>query len=149
MAMTSKTVDNRRTGLSKTEIEDIVELAVARAMKQTMQVTLPEVVHVAVTRAMSSYEHECVLDLSDRELEAAQTLIDVMRSAGNGDSVAGVEVIRKNHDFIAKMRVRLDKAGDTITGYILKGVMTVLLMVFGLGLTFLLFVKNGGTPPTP
>jgi hypothetical protein len=149
MAMTSKTVDNRRTGLSKKEIEDIVELAVARAMKQTMQITLPEVVHVAVTRAMSNYEHECVLDLSDRELEAANTLVDVMKSAGNGDAVAGVEIIRKNHDFITKMRARLDKAGDTVTGYVLKGVMTVIFMVFSLGLAFLLFVKNGGNPPTP
>ena len=134
---------------TKEEIEKMVEDAVLKAMRGVFAVGLTEVVRCAVVKAMENYEHECVLDLSSKELEATQNLVDVLRATGQGDVIHGVEEIRENHAFICKLRKKLDKAGDTITGCILKAVMTVLLAATGFGLAFFLYFRNGGPPPSP
>ena len=134
---------------TKEEIEQMVQDAVMKAMRGVFAVGLTEVVHCAVTKAMQNYEHECVLDLSPKEVEAAQTLIDVAKATGHGDVTAGVEEIRENHVFICRLRKKLDKAGDTVTSCVLKAVMTVLLAATGLGLIFLFFIKNNSGPGAP
>ena len=134
---------------TKDEIEKMVEDAVLKAMRGVFAVGLTEVVRCAVVKAMENYEHECVLDLSPKELEATQNLVDVLRATGQGDVLHGVEEIRENHAFICKLRKKLDKAGDTITGCILKAVMAVLLASTGFGLAFFLYFRNGGPPPSP
>ena len=134
---------------SKEDIEKMVEDAVLKAMKGVFAVGLTEVVRCAVVKAMENYEHECVLDFSAKELEATQNLVDVLRATGQGDVIHGVEEIRENHAFVCKLRKKLDKAGDTVTGCILKAVMTVLLAATGMGLAFFLYFRNGGPPPSP
>ena len=134
---------------SKEDIEKMVEDAVLKAMKGVFAVGLTEVVRCAVVKAMENYEHECVLDFSPKEVEAAQTMIDVARAAGHGDVGVGVEEIRENHAFVCRLRKKLDKAGDTVTGCILKAVMTVILAATGMGLAFFLYFRNGGQPPSP
>lgn len=137
------------TEFSKEEVEQMVEAAVLKAMKGVFAVGLTEIVHCAVTRAMSTYQHECVLDLNPQELEAAQSLIDVVKSAGHGNVTVGVEEIRDNHVFTTRLRKKLDNMGDAVTSCVLKVVMTVLLTATGIGLVFMLFIKNPGSPPGP
>lgn len=134
---------------TKEDIEKMVEDSVLKAMKGVFAVGLTEVVRCAVVKAMENYEHECVLDLSSKELEATLSLVDVIKATGHGDMNNGVQEIRENHAFICKLRKKLDKAGDTVTGCILKGVMTILIAATGIGLAFLLLTRNGGSPPSP
>lgn len=134
---------------TKEEIEKMVEDAVAKAMKGVFAIGLTEVVHCAVTKALQNYEHECVLDFSSKEIEAAQTLLDVVKATGHGDLADGIEEIRENHSFTCRLRKKLDKAGDTITSCVLKAVMTILLTATGLGLVFFFFIKGAGGPPAP
>lgn len=134
---------------TKEEIEAIVEAAVARAMKGVFAVGLTEVVHCAVTKALQGYEHECILDFSSKEIEAVQTLFDVVKATGHGDLADGIEEIRENHSFTCRLRKKLDKAGDTITSCVLKAVMTILLTATGVGLVFFFFIKGGGGQPSP
>lgn len=135
---------------SKEEVEKMVEEAVIRAMKGVFAVSLTEVVHCAVTKAMSEYTHECVFDLSQKEVEAVESLIGAIKSVGHGDIEKGAENIRDNHAFVSRLRIKLDKAGDTVTSCILKAVTTIVLSAFGLGVVFLLYIKSGnGSPPHP
>lgn len=136
--------------LSKEEIEKMVEDAVVKAMKGVFAVALTEVVHLAVTKAMDGYSHECVLDLSPKEIEAVESLLGTIKSVGHGDLDKGVEGVRENHVFVARLRTKLDKAGDAVTSCILRAVTTVVLSTLGLGIIFLLYIKSGnGNPPHP
>ena len=135
---------------SKEEVEKMVEEAVIRAMKGVFAVSLTEVVHCAVTKAMSEYTHECIFDLSPKEVDAVENLIGAVKSVGHGDIEKGAENIRENHAFVSRLRIKLDKAGDTVTSCVLKAVTTIVLSAVGLGVVFILYAKSGGgNPPHP
>ena len=130
-------------GYSKEEVEAMVAKAVEKAMNGILMVAITETVHCAVTQAMKDYKHECLLDLDERELEAMQTMVDVVKSTGHGNIISGVEEIRENHTFVVKLRKRCEKAGETMTQTLVKGITGAVMLAMAIGVAYLLFKQTG------
>ena len=130
-------------GYSKEEVEAMVAKAVERAMNGILMVAITETVHCAVTQAMKDYKHECLLDLDERELEAMQTMVDVVKSTGHGNIVAGVEEIRENHTFVVRLRKKCEKASETMAQTLVKGVTGAVMLAIAVGAAYLLLKQTG------
>ena len=66
---------------------------------------------------------------------------------GNGNIVAGIEEIRENHSFVVKLRKKCEKASETVSQTVIKGVTGVIMMAVAIGIAYLFFkqVGNGGS----
>ena len=132
-------------GYSKEEIDAIVAKSVERAMNGILMVAITETVHCAVTKAMREYTHDCVLDLDASELQAMQTMVDVVKSTGHGNVMTGVEEIRENHNFVVKLRKRCEKAGETVTQTLIKGITGAAMLAVAIGAAYLLLKQTGNS----
>lgn len=122
-------------------IEEAVQSAVAEMTENFVTTVTTVVLHslkcstsVAVAEAMEEYQHKCLLDLDEKEIEATQTFFDVVKATGHGNIVAGIEEIRENHNFIIGLRRRCEKAGEAVVQTVVKGVTSALLIVLVIGI---------------
>ena len=130
-------------GYSKEEVEEMVAKSVERAMNGILMVAITETVHCAVKSAMKDYKHDCVLDLDEKELEAMQTLVDVVKSTGHGNIINGVEEIRENHTFIVKLRKKCERASETVSQTLIKGITGTVMLAVAIGAAYLLLKQTG------
>lgn len=129
--------------ITKEEVEALVAKSVEKAISGILMVAITETVHCAVTQAMKDYKHECLLDLDEKELEAMQTMVDVVKSTGHGNIIAGVEEIRENHTFVVRLRKKCEKAGETMTQTLIKGVTGAIMLAIAVGAAYLLLKQTG------
>lgn len=127
--------------ITKEEVQAMVEKSVEKALSGVLMVAITETVHCAVTKAMREYEHECVLDLNQPEVDAVQNLVDVIRATGHGDINKGVEEIRENHSFIAGIRKRCETASTTVVQTVTKALTTVVFLAIAAGIGYLFIDK--------
>jgi len=109
-------------------------IAITAAVSQTVATTINCSVQLAVTTAMDSYEHECVLDFEPEEVRAVKKLVDACASLGDhGDLRDGVSQVRDSLHFIKKAKARIDKIGGAMLMGIVTAVVGVIILIFSLG----------------
>ena len=81
--------------------------------------------------------------LDEKELEAMQTLVDVVKSTGHGNVIDGVEEIRENHTFIVKLRKKCERASETVSQTLIKGITGAVMLAVAIGAAYLLLKQTG------
>ena len=131
-------------GLTREEVQEMISLAIEKALPDVFTVALSEAVKGAVSQAMREYKHECLLDLEGKDIDAMQNLIEVIRGTGHGKIDEGVEEIRANHAFLSQFRKKADKAGSALIVTIIASLVGAVSVIIG---AVIISVTGGGKTP--
>lgn len=75
---------------------------------------LAAIITKTVKEVLTTYNHECVLDLDAEQLRQVGNLFSAIKEIGQGDLSIGVERIRENHKLITRYCNVTGKIGTTV-----------------------------------
>lgn len=131
-------------GLTREEVQEMISLAIEKALPGVFTVALSEAVKGAVSQAMTEYQHKCLLELNAEEICAMQNLVEVIRGTGHGKINEGVEEIRANHNFLSGFRKKAEKAGGALIVTIIASLVGTISVIIGAGI---ISMTGGGKTP--
>lgn len=72
---------------------------------------LSEIIQSAIKQALSEYQHDCIMELKDEDVEHVRDLVGAIKEVGDGSLAKGIVVIRDNHKFIVSLHKAATKVG--------------------------------------
>ena len=72
---------------------------------------LQDIIKEAVREALSSYQHECIMDLKAEDAACVRDLIGAIKEVGDGDLPKAIVCVRENHKFIKSLHGAALKIG--------------------------------------
>lgn len=78
------------------------------------RVELDAIITKTVKEVLTTYNHECVLDLDEEQLRQVGNLFSAIKEIGQGNLSVGVERVRENHKLITRYCNVTGKIGTTV-----------------------------------
>lgn len=78
------------------------------------RIELDAIITKTVKEVLTTYKHQCGLDLDEEQLRQVGNLFSAIKEIGQGDLSVGVERIRENHKLITRYCNVTGKIGTTV-----------------------------------
>ena len=75
---------------------------------------LDAIITKTVKEVLTTYHHDCVLDLDEDQLRQVGNLFSAIKEIGQGNLSVGVERVRENHKLITRYCLVTGKVGTTV-----------------------------------
>lgn len=75
---------------------------------------LDAIITKTVKEVLTTYQHDCVLDLDEEQLRQVGNLFSAIKEIGQGNLSVGVERVRENHKLITRYCNVTGKIGTTV-----------------------------------
>lgn len=95
---------------------------------------LDAIITKTVKEVLTTYNHECVLDLDKEQLRQVGNLFSAIKEIGQGNLSVGVERVRENHKLITRYCNVTGKIGTTVITALVVIVLSFIGSSFVIGL---------------
>ena len=78
--------------------------------KEELKIIIKDV----VKEELDAHGHQCSLNLDTSEIKQINHAVGMMTDLGDGELRKGIELIRENHQYLAKQRMRNDRLHNVV-----------------------------------
>lgn len=100
---------------------------------------LEEIISASVAKAV---EKKCRFPISDEHANETSHLFGMFSDIGDGDLSKGIEEVRKNHSYVARIRAKSDKFSTYLVMIIIAAVAGGSLKALWVGIKSLVIIKQ-------